>query len=179
MIFIGCTKKMAEGLKLSLKPLPDINHPGLLGDWTANVFIYRRKKYYIFSNEMTLFSFLLTDISKKTIEQSFLNRLERMLKLAEIPEEKINAVMLEASEIVFTKSLPNRPLVGCLNNLIFLVGIFMDADISEGAFDLERTNIRMNRIFFTYIPHTHAIEELYAVLGLPEPADCIFSGKDR
>jgi len=45
MIFVGCTRKMAEGLKLDLKPFPDINNPGLLGDWTANVFIYRRKKY--------------------------------------------------------------------------------------------------------------------------------------
>jgi hypothetical protein len=178
MIFIGCTKKMAQGLKLSPKPLPDINHPGILGDWTSNVFIFRRKKYYIFSNEKTLFSFLLTGISKKTIEQSFLDCLGRMLKLAEIPDDLINAVMHEASDIVFTKSLPNRPLAGCQNNLILLVGIFMDASISEGSFDLEKTNMLMNRIFFTYIPHDHAIEELYSVLGLPEPADCIFSGRD-
>ena len=175
MIFIGCTKKMAEGLKLDLKPLPDINHPGLLGDWTANVFIYRRKKYYIFSNEKTLFSFLLTDISKKTIEQSFLKQLERLLKLAEIPEEKINAVMLEASEIVFTKSLPNRPLAGCQNNLIFSAEINMDVSISEGAYDLERTNMWLNRILYTYIPdNLYAIEELYAVLGLPKPPDTLF-----
>ncbi|HSW60101.1 MAG TPA: hypothetical protein VLJ60_04845 [bacterium] len=175
MIFIGCTKKMADSLKLDLSPLPDINHPGLLGDWTANVFIYRRKKYYIFSNERTLFSFLLTGISKKTIEQAFLDCLERMLKLAKIPEDKVNAVMLEASEVVFTKTLPNRRLTGCQNDLIFLVVIHMDAAITEGSFDLEQINMKMNRIFYTYIPHLHAIEELYAVLDLPKPPDTLFS----
>jgi hypothetical protein len=175
MIFIGCTKKMADSLKLDLSPLPDINHPGLLGDWTANVFIYRRKKYYIFSNEITLFSFLLTGISKRTVEQAFLKELERLLKLAEIPEDKVNAVMLEASEVVFTKTLPNRRLTGCQNNLIYSVGIYMDVSISEGTFDLEKINMQINRILYTYIPHLHAIEELYAVLELPKPPDTLFS----
>jgi len=174
MIFIGCTKKMADSLKLDLSPLPDINHPGLLGDWTANVFIYRRKKYYIFSNERTLFSFLLTDISKRTVEQAFLKELERLLKLAEIPDDRISEVMIEASEVVFTKTLPNRRLTGCQNDLIFLVVIHMDAAITEGSFDLEQINMKMNRILYTYIPHFHAIEELYAVLGLPKPPDSVF-----
>jgi len=174
VIFIGCTKKMADSLKLDLSPLPDINHPGFLGDWTANVFIYRRKKYYIFSNEKTLFSFLLTDVSKTTLRQAFLDRLERMLKLAEIPDDKISEVMIEASEAVFTRSLPNRRLTGCQNDLIFSIGIYMDAYFAEGSFDLEQINMKMNRILYKYIPHLHAIEELYAVLGLPEPPDRVF-----
>ncbi|HQI06034.1 MAG TPA: hypothetical protein PL195_12310 [bacterium] len=94
--------------------------------------------------------------------------------MAEIPEDKINAVMLEASEIVFTKSLPNRSLTGCQNNLVFSVGIYMDVSISEGTFDLEKINMQINRILYTYIPHLHAIEELYAVLGLPKPPDTLF-----
>ena len=83
MTLIQCTLKLLK--ELGSLPLqdPDNSSPQGLGNWYANLFRIGRRKCVLFTNEKTLYSFLIHKVKKenlKNIEEEFLVNLNLNLQ---------------------------------------------------------------------------------------------------
>src|ERR1039457_3647256 len=107
MTLIHCTQKLLK--ELGNPPFaaytPAVT--GGLGNWYANLIRIDRKKCLLFTNEKTLYSFLIPNILKKNIkniEEEFLINLNLNLQAEGFSLEIIKKVMQEYTEIGFAKT---------------------------------------------------------------------------
>ncbi|MBI3594241.1 MAG: hypothetical protein HY200_04725 [Nitrospirae bacterium] len=85
-----------------------------LGNWYANLLRFERKKHLLFTNEETLYTFLVPGILKKdlrNIKNLFLDHLSDNLQHEGFRSELINQLVQEYQEIGFTKT-QNRKVLG-------------------------------------------------------------------
>jgi len=107
MRLIHCTQKLFK--ELGVVPTdPDVTqiNPEGLGNWYANLLRFNRRKCILFTNEKTLYSFLISGILKKdllNIDNLFLRHLAYNLRYEGFSTGVIERVMEEYKEIVFAR----------------------------------------------------------------------------
>jgi hypothetical protein len=121
MRIIHCTKKLLKELDVPLvEPDKIPSHPEGLGNWYANLLRIDRRKCIIFTNEKTLYTFLIPKVLKanvKNIEEEFLIHLSYNLESEGFRLEVINKVMLECQQIGFAKTI-NKSVLASMNDLV-------------------------------------------------------------
>jgi len=105
---IHCSQNL---LKEIPDPVTDLNDVSVsnsgLGNWYSDIFKFNRKKYLIFTNERTLFSFFVYSVNRhdvETISSLFSEKLKRYLQEFVHDENRINRIISEYNEICFCKS---------------------------------------------------------------------------
>jgi hypothetical protein len=140
MRLLHCTRKLLKELDVLLVepdriPLPTEG----LGNWYANLIRIDRRKCLLFTNEKSLYTFLIPKVLKanlKNIEDEFLINLSYNLQTEGFGIEAINRVMQEYQEIGFAKT-SNRQVLGSMNELTFQYKVLIEQ--KEGL-----ENIRIN-----------------------------------
>jgi len=121
MRVIHCTKKLLKELDVPLvEPDKIPSNPEGLGNWYANLLRIDRRKCIIFTNEKTLYTFLIPKVLKinlRNIEEEFLIHLSYNLENEGFRLEVINKVMLEYQQIGFAKTI-NKSVLGSMNDLV-------------------------------------------------------------
>lgn len=82
-----------------------------LGNWYSEIFKFNKKKYLIFTNEETLFSFFVYSVNKHEIENiSTLFAEDLRIYMREIvkEEERINRIIGEYKEVYYCKADDSR-----------------------------------------------------------------------
>jgi IS30 family transposase len=119
MRIIYCTNKLLKELDVPLVELDKIPQPTEgLGNWYANLLRIDRRKCLIFTNEKSLYTFLIPKVLKanlKDIEQEFLINLSYNLQYEGFGLDVINRVMQEYQEIGFAKTM-SKSVLGSMNN---------------------------------------------------------------
>jgi len=122
MRIIHCTKKLLKELNVPLlEPDKNVLHTEGLGNWYANLLRIDRRKCVIFTNEKTLYTFLIPKVLKanlKNIEEEFLISLNYNLQNEGFGLHEINRIMQEYQTISFAKTM-NKSVLGSMNDLAY------------------------------------------------------------
>jgi hypothetical protein len=119
-MILHCTQKLLKELKNAPLRNPDEPNTGL-GNWYANLFTIDRRKCVLFTNEKTLYSFLIPKVKKenlKNIVDDFLFNLNLNLQAERLPIEIIGRVMQEYTDIGFAKTA-SKQVLGSMNEFTF------------------------------------------------------------
>jgi hypothetical protein len=121
MRLIHCTQKLLKELGNPPLETPAPETPTSLGNWYANLLRIDRRKCLLFTNEKTLYSFLIPKVLKenlKNLQDEFLINLNLNLQAEGFSIEVINSVMQEYGEIGFAKTA-NKRVLGSMNEFAF------------------------------------------------------------
>ena len=167
MTLIHCTQKLIK--ELGNPPLQNREEPNKegLGNWYANLLRIDRRKCILFTNEKTLYSFLIPKVKKtnlKNIIDEFLFNLNMNLQAEGFTLEVITKVMQECQEMGFAKTA-SKTVLGAMNQLAFEAE-YLILQRYEG---IERTRILLvnkdiNRSLMRGSRHLHPIEMLQELL---------------
>jgi hypothetical protein len=171
MRIIHCTKKLLKELDVPIIepdkiPLPTEG----LGNWYANLLRIDRRKCLLFTNEKTLYSFLIPNVLKKNITnivEEFLINLSFNLQAEGFGLEAIRTVMQEYKGIGFAKTA-SRKVLGSMNQLAFEYEVFIEQKEGLENVKILEMNRDINRTILNGIKFLHPIEALRALLGESE-----------
>lgn len=175
MRLIHCTQKLLKELGNPPLQSPDTPNPEGLGNWYANLLRIDRRKCILFTNEKTLYSFMLPKVKKENLQNifdEFLFNLNMNLTAEGFSLQVINRVLQEYHEMGFAKTA-SRHVLGSMNELAFHYE-YLIIQRYEG---IERTRIlgvnkEANRSLMRGSRHLYPIEmlqELLTGVQVPRP----------
>lgn len=166
MTLLHCTAKLLKELKNPPLHNPDTSNPEGLGNWYANLLRIDRRKCILFTNEKTLYSFLIAGVKKENLTNifdEFLFHLNMNLQAEGFSLAVINRVMTEYTEMGFAKT-PNRQVLGVMNDFGYEYQYFIDR---EGGLDRVRmleANRRVNRTPSSPLKFHYPIDMVWMLL---------------
>ncbi|MFZ3138779.1 MAG: hypothetical protein WA126_15465 [Thermodesulfovibrionales bacterium] len=167
MRIIHCTKKLLKELDVPLIEPDKIPQPTEgLGNWYANLLRIDRRKCLLFTNEESLYTFLIPKVLKanlKSIEQEFLVNLSYNLQNEGFELDVINRVMQEYQEIGFAKT-SNRQVLGSMNDLTFQYQVLIEQKEGLENIRILELNKHINRTIMGALKYKYPIEGLKRVL---------------
>jgi len=160
---IHCTRKLLKELDVS--PIEPDSYPSNtegLGNWYANLLRIDRRKCLIFTNEKTLYSFLIPKVLKnnlKNIEEEFLINLNYNLQNEGFSLEVINKIMQEYQEIGFAKTV-SKSVLGSMNDLAYQYKFEIMRSEGIDNIRIPQLNQRINRTPMRALNYKFSIEAL-------------------
>ena len=143
---------------------------GGLGNWYANLTRIDRRKCLLFTNEKTLYSFLIPNVKKanlKDIVDEFLVNISYNLQVECFGLDIINKVMQEYKEIGFAKTA-SKKVLGSMNQIAFEYAIRVQMKEGLDNIRILETNRDMNKALRTMLEgkkYFYPIEALREVLS--------------
>jgi len=165
---IHCTQKLLKELGMQgATILQSEPQHGLLGPWHANLIRIERRKCVLFTNDHTLYSFLLPGVKKadlKNFRELFLLHLKMNLMKEGFGAEEISKACAEYDEIAVAPT-NNRSVLGSMNDLVqhyeFFISRFGDLDRA----DMLAVNMQINRTPMGALKYQYPIEKAYELFG--------------
>jgi hypothetical protein len=164
MAILRCTKKLLD--ELQAKPVDVPESVGRLSNWHVNLLRLDRRKCVLFTNNATLYSFLVPGMKKaqfKSFEEVFNQQLFKSLVAEGLPQNQIEKVLDDCREIAIAKT-NNRSVLGSMNDLAFQLKVRIEAAGGLGNIDLTELNHDINRIPMSAIEEFYSIDELRKLL---------------
>lgn len=122
MMTIRCTAKVLKELKIASSQVSaQPEAVGALDEWYVNLFRLNRRKCLIFTNAGTLFSFVVTGISRKDIQslpELFRKELSKALFYEEFTAGQIQEIMKRSDKIAIAKTC-SRSVLASMNQILF------------------------------------------------------------
>ena len=165
MAIIRCTKKLLNELKI--KPTDDIGRSENISNWHANLLWIDRRKCVLFTNDSTLFSFLVTGMKKPQFEnfyEIFRLNLFKNLVNENLPKKQIEHAFNEHRELRIAK-INNRSVLGSMNDLAYQLKCRIYDDGGLAAASMTAINHELNRIPMGAIDYKYSIDELHKLLS--------------
>jgi len=160
MVFIRCTAKLLRDLGVKPADVPD--QPSDIFDWHANIMRLERKKYVLFTNSLTLYSFLMRWTGKprySEFQEQFRLKLFQSLMSERIAEEHIEYILGGRRQVTITKT-NSRSVLGSMNDLAFQARfmVYMRGRLDDA--DLHEIDRELNRNPLSAIKYQSSIAEL-------------------
>jgi hypothetical protein len=165
MVILSCTKKLL--IELKTKPLEKPAFSNDVGSWHANLIRVDRRKCVLFTNDATLYSFLVPGLKKPQFEnfrEVFGQNLFKNLRWENIPQDQIEIVLDEHRDIIIAKTY-NRSVLGSMNDLTYHLKYRISAFGGLANVDLADLNHELNRIPMSAIKEIYSIYELRKLLN--------------
>lgn len=169
MRLIRCTQKLFK--ELTVVPTePDVTriNPEGLGNWYANLLRLDRRKCILFTNERTLYSFLIPGVIKKdllNIDNLFLHHLAYNLQYEGFSAGVIERVTEEYNEMGFAMTI-SKSVLGSMNDMKY--GYEFEVVRAGGIENLNvlAVNQKMNMTPLKAIKYNFPIEEIKRVIAV-------------
>jgi len=160
MVVLHCTQKLLK--ELGKPPLCNLVNSSSndLESWYANLLRFHRKKCILFTNEKTLYSFLVPNILRadlKEIQTLFFTNLRSNLDYEGFPPDVINQVISKHQDLCFAKT-SNRSVIGSM--LDFDFQYYFDIATMNDFNNILDINYKINRMPMSYIKYMYPIEAL-------------------
>jgi len=157
---IRCTSKLLNEIRaepaVTPKQLPN------LSDWHANLLRVDRKKCVLFTNDLTLYSFLIHMV-KESLSVGFGEQF-RLGLLKSLMSDKLDELqvkrMLSSQGTVMIAQTNNRSVLGSMNDLVFQIRCLVYSMGGLADANLSVINHHLNRIPMSAIRYSVGIEEL-------------------
>ena len=165
MAIIRCTAKLLADLKITLSD--ESSHPSTWCDWHANLLRIEKKKYILFTNTSTLYSFLLPSNKKAisgNLNQAFRLGLLNNLLADEFTMSEVEDVLKKHQHIEFAKT-NNRSVLGSMNDLAFQIETMTYIRGGLDYYDLNEINRQLNRMPMKGIKYELAVDVLQKLLA--------------
>ena len=160
MAIIKCTAKLLKDL--GVKPANAAGESPGLFEWHANLLRLDRKKYVLFTNDQTLYSFLVrwTKMPKtEGLPERFRLGLFKNLMSEGLPEKQIEWLMRQHAQIEITKT-NSRSVLGSMNDLAFQVKYMVYRNGRLDETELPEMTRQLNRTPMSAIERIFSIDEL-------------------
>ena len=168
MLQIRCTQKLLKEIGIKDVSLIEVEtHCDKLGDWYANLLYISRRKCVLFTNEKTLYSFLIPRVKRASLTQLhelFLSELQINLFSEGFDHTVVTDLPKRYRDfgIARTKS---RSVLGSMTDFALqLKYIFMDREGPDSSNIIE-INQRINRVPMKAIEYKYSIERLRAAIS--------------
>ncbi|HZW84206.1 MAG TPA: hypothetical protein VFF14_12395 [Candidatus Deferrimicrobium sp.] len=176
MTLLHCTAKLLKELGNPHLQNPDTPNPEGLGNWYANLLRIDRRKCILFTNEKTLYSFLIAGVKKENLTNifdEFLMNLNFNLQAEGFSLAVINRVMTEYTEMGFAKT-SSKTVLGAMTQITFEAEylIYHRYEGMDGG-KILKVNKDINRSLMRGDRHLHPIEmlqELLTGVKVPRPS---------
>ena len=165
MAVLRCTKKLLTELKTKTSEGTIFSNE--VGSWHANLLRVEGRKCILFTNDATLYSFLVSGLKKTQFEnfiEVFGQNLFKNLLWENFPQNQIEIVLDEHREIIIAKT-NNRSVLGSMNDLAFQLKYRIGAMGGLVNVDLAELNHELNRIPMSAIKEVYSIYELRNLLN--------------
>ncbi len=160
MGIIRCTKKLLNELKID--PHDELRESDSIGNWHANILWIDRRKCVLFTNDQTLYSFLVPAMKKPEF-QNF-HEVFRLNLLKNVISEGLSQKQLEhifdAHKEIRIAKTNNRSVLGSMNELAFQVQFCIHNMGGLAVTDLMELNHELNRVPLGAINYKFSIHEL-------------------
>ncbi len=167
MRIIHCTRKLLKELDVPLVEPDRIPQPTeVLGNWYANLLRIDRRKCLLFTNEKSLYTFLIPKVLKanlKNIEDEFLINLSYNLQNEGFGLDVINKVMQGYQEIGFAKTA-SKKVLGSMNELTFQYEVLIEQKEGLENIRILELNKHINRTIMGALKYKYPIEALRNLL---------------
>ena len=143
-----------------MQPVNAPDQPPDLFDWHANVLRLDRKKYVLFTNSRTLYSFLVRWAGKPAdFQEQFRLELFKNLMSEGFAEKHIEYMLSGHAQATITKT-NSRSVLGSMNDLAIQIKsmIFVSGGLTD--VNLSKVNRQLNRIPMSAIKYKVSIDEL-------------------
>ena len=160
MGIIRCTSKLLK--ELGTEAALVLKQPPSLSDWHANLLRVDRKKWVLFTNDLTLYSFLVHIVKEPFsagIGEQFRLGLLKSLMSEKLDEWQVKLMLSSQGQLIIAKT-NSRSVLGSMNELcfqikgiVYSIGRLTDANLSV-------INLQVNRIPMSAIKYNVGIEEL-------------------
>lgn len=148
MRIINCTQKLLKELKVTAPlPAPDILPAKGLGNWYANLLRLDRRKCVMFTNEISMYSFLIPNVKKENLinlHEEFLKHLTKNLQFEEFSGELTSKVHEEYLQIAYARTA-SRKVLGFMNDFAFQYEFVIYRAGGVGKLSLLEENAQINR----------------------------------
>ena len=168
MRLIRCTLKVLR--EIGIKPTDAAaspSGPGELGDWYANLIRIERRKCLLFTNEKTLYTFLIPKVLKRNvlnIREEFLTHLAYNLQYEGFGLNAIQRVRREYQEIALART-ENRSVLGSMNEFAFQYEFFIHRADGLDAVKILAVNKEINRTPMSPLKYKYPIDLLHEALA--------------
>lgn len=167
MHLLRCTNKLLTEVGLGEKDLYEgESSPAGLGDWYANLFRVSRYKCVLFTNESTLYSFVVFRVGKseiKKLEAQFRSHLRFALEQEDIPEQVVFSILQDYKDIQYAKT-NNRSVVGSMNEILAEYKFRVQNAAILNPMTMEELNHEINRTPLKAIGFNYAVEKLHKLI---------------
>lgn len=160
MAIIRCTAKLLHELEVIPTVVPD--QTASLCDWHANLLRLDRKKYVLFTNDQTLYSFLIywTKTPQPAgFPERFRLGLFTSLVSEGLTEAQFDYFLKEHAQVIITKT-NNRSVLGSMNDLTFQIKSMLYVGGGLANADLSEITRQLNRVPMGAIKYKVSIDEL-------------------
>ena len=164
-----CTQKLLKEIGTATLVETSADTRGL-GNWYVNILRIERKKCLLFTNEKTLYSFLIPNVKKsniKNIVDEFLINMSFNLQAEGFDINVINKLMQEYHEIGFGKTA-SKQILGWMNQIAFEYEIRVQMKEGLGNVRIIEANKEINRSLRSILngkEYFHPIEALQQLIS--------------
>ena len=144
----------------------DSNSSSLLGNWYANLLLISKRKAILFTNEKTLYSFLMTGVTKSShlrVKSAFLAGLRYNLLRESIEEKLVESLLTEYQELGFSRTV-NRHIIGSMNDIAKMFKFFIAYEDGWNHCDEREITIKINETPMKFLKYGRAIDSLNEIL---------------
>jgi hypothetical protein len=138
-----------------------------LGPWHANLIRIERRKCVLFTNDLTLYSFLVPGVKKthlSNFRELFLIHLKMNLVKEGFGKEDINKALGEYDEIAVAPT-KNRSVLGSMNDFVNQYEFLVTRSGGLDRADMLAVNMQINRIPMGALRYHYPIEKVYELFG--------------
>lgn len=165
---IHCTQKLLKELGKPGATIPQSEpRQGLLGPWHANLIRIERRKCVLFTNDLTLYSFLVSEVKKaylSNFRELFLIHLKVNLIKEGFGSSDTNKVLAEYNEIAIAPT-KNRSVLGSMNDFVNQYEFLVARSGGLDRADMLAVNMQINRIPMGALKYHFPIEKVYELFG--------------
>jgi hypothetical protein len=157
---IGCTAKLLN--ELGANQLTELGQSASLWDWHANLLWIERRKWVLFTNDRTLYSFFVRLVRRPLLPdftELFRLGLFKSLMGEGFAEPLVEYAMRNHQTVVIAKTT-NRSVLGSMNDLAFQIKCLVETMGGVARADLSEVNRELNRIPMSAIKYRVSIDEL-------------------
>jgi len=157
---IGCTARLLSELGANRSTEP--GQSTSLWDWHANLLWIERRKWVLFTNDQTLYSFFVRLVKRPLppdFAQLFRLGLFKSLMGERLDEPLVEYAMRNHQTVVIAKT-SNRSVLGSMNDLAFQTRCLVETMGGLARADLSEVNRELNRVPMSAIEYRSGIDEL-------------------
>ena len=160
MAIVRCTAKLLK--ELGTNQLTETSQSPSLWDWHANLLRIERKKWVLFTNDQTLYSFFVRFV-KRPLPPDFVEMF-RLGLFKSLMGEALTELLVENAlryhrNVVIART-KSRGVLGSMNDLAFQLKCLIEIMGGLARADLSEVNREMNRIPMSAINYRVSIDEL-------------------
>lgn len=160
-MFLECTKKLADTLKIKI---PDITviHRQPLYEWHANLFTFNRRKGVIFMNNQTRYCVVLYGIRKEHFRQfddTILSAIKETFLAEGFSADVVARYIKNCGEVVLTKT-HDRSVLSQMNDMLFLTSNWIEDCLPANDLCLVDLNKKLGEVPVGSLKYAFPIERL-------------------